>query len=180
MIVLLRSYLPNRFQYVRVANDCSSKYKLACGVPQRSVLGPILYFLYMALIADIIKHHGVGFYFYIDDMQIFICHLILQIQTSELISEGNHGLCENSKQSFFKAFSVKGNWIYWGPRWTAIGRKTARTTLETLHSRSFAFDLRHSSNTALLQPFKQSYAWQEVFYTLCTLVYNYCDFNYGH
>ena len=28
------SYLSNRLQYVRVVNNCSSKYKLACGVPQ--------------------------------------------------------------------------------------------------------------------------------------------------
>ena len=39
----MSSYLSNRFQYVRVANDCSCKHKLACGVPQGSVLRPILY-----------------------------------------------------------------------------------------------------------------------------------------
>ena len=39
----MRTYLSNRFQYVRVANDCLSKHKLACGVPQGSLLGPILY-----------------------------------------------------------------------------------------------------------------------------------------
>ena len=57
----MRSYLSNRFQYVRVANDCSSKQKLACGVPQGSVLGPILYSMYTAPIADVIKRHGMSF-----------------------------------------------------------------------------------------------------------------------
>ena len=66
------SYLSNRFQYVRVANDCSSKHKLACGVPQGSVLGSILYSMYTAPIADVIKRHGMGFHFYADDTQIYM------------------------------------------------------------------------------------------------------------
>ena len=66
------SYLSNRFQYVRVANDCSSKHKLACGVPQGSVLGPILYSIYTAPIADVVKGHGMGFHFYADDTQIYM------------------------------------------------------------------------------------------------------------
>ena len=68
----MRSYLSNRLQYVRVANDCSSKHKLACGVPQGSVLGPILYSMYTAPIADVIKRHGMGFHFYADDTQIYL------------------------------------------------------------------------------------------------------------
>ena len=66
------SYLSNRFQYVRVANDCSSKHKLACGVPQGSVLGPILYSMYAAPIAGVIKRRGMGFHFYADDTQIYM------------------------------------------------------------------------------------------------------------
>ena len=60
------------FQYVRVANDCSSKHKLACGVKQGSVLGPIRYSMYTAPIADVIKRHGMGFHFYADDTQIYM------------------------------------------------------------------------------------------------------------
>ena len=37
----MRSYLSNRFQYVRVANDCSSKHKLACGVHERFITWPL-------------------------------------------------------------------------------------------------------------------------------------------
>ena len=66
----MRSYLSNQLQYVRVAIDCSSKHMLACGVPQESVLGPILYSMYTAPIADIIKRHAMGFHFYADDTQL--------------------------------------------------------------------------------------------------------------
>ena len=68
----MRSYLSNRFQYVRVANGCSFKHKLACGVPEGSVLGPILYSMYTAPIADVIKRHGMGFHFYVDDTQLYM------------------------------------------------------------------------------------------------------------
>ena len=63
----MRSYLSNRFQYVRVANVCPSEHKLACGVPQRSV-----YSMYTAPSADVIKRHGMGFHFYADDTQIYM------------------------------------------------------------------------------------------------------------
>ena len=63
----MRSYLSNTFQYVRVANVCPSKHKLACGVPERSV-----YSMYTALIADVIKRQGMGFHFYADDTQIYM------------------------------------------------------------------------------------------------------------
>ena len=41
------SYLTDRKQYVRVGNSCSIRKSLQIGVPQGSVLGPILFILYM-------------------------------------------------------------------------------------------------------------------------------------
>ena len=41
------SYLSNRIQYVSIKNDSSSKSKITLGVPQVSVLGPVLIFLYI-------------------------------------------------------------------------------------------------------------------------------------
>ena len=55
-----------------MANDCSSKHKMACGVPQEPVLGPILYSMYTAPSADVIKRHGMGFHFYADDTQLYM------------------------------------------------------------------------------------------------------------
>ena len=41
-----KSYLPNRFQFVSISSSNSKLSKLDYGVPQGSVLGPILFVLY--------------------------------------------------------------------------------------------------------------------------------------
>ena len=53
-------------------NGCSSKHKLACGVPQRSVLGPTLNSIYMALIANAIQHHEMVYHFCANDTHIYV------------------------------------------------------------------------------------------------------------
>uniref|UniRef100_A0A8C7Y996 Reverse transcriptase domain-containing protein n=1 Tax=Oryzias sinensis TaxID=183150 RepID=A0A8C7Y996_9TELE len=43
----IRSYLRNRKQFVKVEGACSQCLDIVCGVPQGSVLGPILFILYI-------------------------------------------------------------------------------------------------------------------------------------
>ena len=68
----LKSYLSSRELFVKVGNSHSSQRALKCGVPQGSVLGPLLYLLYTSPIADIINDHGLSYHLYADDIQLYI------------------------------------------------------------------------------------------------------------
>ena len=67
----LRSYLSERHQNVVVDSSMSADYVLQCGVPQGSVLGPVLYCMYTRPVCDIVARHGMQYHCYADDIQIY-------------------------------------------------------------------------------------------------------------
>ena len=71
-IAWFESSLASRKYYVQVEGYKSSLRSLDSGVPQGSVLGPLLYVLYTSPVADIIKSHDLQYHFYADDTQLYI------------------------------------------------------------------------------------------------------------
>ena len=65
-------YLPNRIQQLKIDDSVSESVKLEYGVPQGSVLGPILFKLYTSPPDDICKKYGVRYHCYADDMQNYL------------------------------------------------------------------------------------------------------------
>ena len=68
----MTSYLDGRTQRIIIGQASSSSKPLNTGVPQDSVLGPILFSFYEQPIGEIIRKHGLAFHHYADDLQILI------------------------------------------------------------------------------------------------------------
>jgi len=69
IIKIVRSYLMNRFFIVSFCGAKSAAYSVDAGVPQESVVGPVLFNIF---INDIPKSRNSGLAVYADDTAVFI------------------------------------------------------------------------------------------------------------
>nr|CAH7727550.1 unnamed protein product [Callosobruchus chinensis] len=112
---LFQSYLNNRCQAVKIGQKLSKPRLLASGVPQGSVLGPLLFSLYTSQFPKFIKYCSV--HMYADDMQIYRSFPLgcLQVALSEINEDLNtlssfsrmHSLNLNPNKSVALVFSKK-------------------------------------------------------------------------
>lgn len=67
-----QSCLVEQTKCVSLGGAKSSTQPVTCGVPQGSVLGPLLFTLYMLALGCVISRHGVSFHCHADDTQLYI------------------------------------------------------------------------------------------------------------
>ena len=106
----IRSYLLNRSQRVLINDTSSTTFPLICGVPQGSVIGPLLFLLYTSPLSKVIAaHQCIRHAMYADDTQIYITlkpdgkvettHKLISCLEDIKVWSFNNRLCLNEQKS---------------------------------------------------------------------------------
>ena len=66
-----KSYLENRQSYVKIDDQLSRGKRSRSGLPQGTILGPVLFSMYIQDVHKIISSHGLQYHIYADDIQIY-------------------------------------------------------------------------------------------------------------
>ena len=85
-----RSFLTKRLFSINVGNEFSSIGKLSCGVPQGSILGPLLFLLYANVIPQAVSHELL---LYADDTCLICMRKDIKMIEDELNKDFN-SLCK--------------------------------------------------------------------------------------
>ena len=67
----IKSYLTDRTVVVHINNTPSSEASLTTGVPQGSVLGPLLFLIYLLPLQRVIQRHNVKRHGFANDTQLY-------------------------------------------------------------------------------------------------------------
>nr|CAH7738136.1 unnamed protein product [Callosobruchus chinensis] len=109
---LMASFLCNRRQYV-VTDVVSSEGLVSCGVPQGSILGPLLFSIYTSKLGDCLERCRV--HLYADDTQLYFSFQPSdRVQAELIIKEDLHKLIKYSQDHDLCINAAKSNILIFG------------------------------------------------------------------
>jgi len=116
----ITSYLSNRFQSVKLGKLLSCPQTSTSGVPQGSVLGPLLFTIYVSPIASLLSQLGVNQHQYADDTQL---HIAISPSTSS-----------NELHKLESALNTLSYWF--SQNWLALNPEKSDAILLGTHQRN--------------------------------------------
>ena len=193
------SYLTNRSQFISINNCTSHTIPVNHGVPQGSVLGPLLFILYMLPLGLIIQNHGLKFHSYADDTQLYLSTRSITPATVSTITKCLSAIKTWMTANFLKLNYNKSEIIIIGPKSLlassqdfalSIAGHTVNTSLQ-IRNLGFIFDptltfkphIRHITKTAFfhlrniarLRPTLSTSAAETLIHAFITSRLDYCN-----
>ncbi|XDV49973.1 hypothetical protein PO909_019111 [Leuciscus waleckii] len=193
------SYLTNRSQFISINNCTSHTTPVSHGVPQGSVLGPLLFILYMLLLGLIIQNHGLKFHSYADDTQLYLSTRSITPATVLTITNCLSAIKSWMNANFLKLNCNKSEIIVIGPKsllpssqdFTLSVDGHTVTTYPQIRNLGFIFDptltfkpqIRHITKTAFfhlrniarLRPTLSTSAAETLIHAFITSRLDYCN-----
>ena len=113
----IMDYISDRSQVVSINNKLSSSLSITCGVPQGTVLGPILFIVYLVGIHEAIAPFDIQYVLYADDLQLFVtCTVTGFSQTVSRLQECINSVIRWLRASLLTANPSKSEFIILGSK----------------------------------------------------------------
>ena len=68
----LRSFITERTQQIAIGSEKLAVFECTSGIPQDSVLGLMLFGIYVSPVGNVISQHNVQYHQYADDMELYV------------------------------------------------------------------------------------------------------------